>query len=160
MPGFGNTVRNKIFRSGPQSLFNQCIEFFDCQEYDKAVRCFDSILEKYPQCAEGHYRRGWTLNRLGLYEEAIRSFDKALALKPDYKEALFQKANSCAYLARFEEAIGLYDQVLAIDPQSADTWSNKAICYRRMGDAERYMACMEEMEKAKGSFQRRLMGGT
>jgi hypothetical protein len=29
-----------------------------------------------------------------------------------------------------------------------------------MGDAERYMACMEEMEKAKGLFYLRLMGGT
>jgi tetratricopeptide (TPR) repeat protein len=160
MPGFGNTVRERIFRSGPQSLLIQCTKFFDRQEYGEAVRCFDGVLEKYPRCAEGHYRKGWTLNRLGLYEEAIRCFDTAIALQPGYKEALFQKANSCAYLARFEEAILLYDQVLAIDPQSADTWSNKAICYRRLGDAERYMACMDEVAKAKGEFQCRLMGGT
>jgi tetratricopeptide (TPR) repeat protein len=160
MPGFGNTVREKIFRSSPQALLYQCIKFFDRQEYEEAVRCFDAIFEKYPRCAEAYYRKGWTLNRLGLYEEAIRSFDRAIELQPGYKEALFQKANSCAYLARFEDAIQLYDQVLAIDPQSADTWSNKAICYRRLGDAERYMACMDEAAKAKGKFQCRLMGGT
>ncbi len=160
MPGFGNTVKDKLFPGSPQARMNQCIKFFDRQEYDEAVRCFDSILDTYPRCAEAYYRKGWTLNRLGLYEEAARCFDTALDLKPRYKEALFQKANSCAYLARFEEAIRLYDQVLEIDPQSADTWSNKAICYRRLGDAERYLACMDEVARAKGEYQRRLMGGT
>jgi tetratricopeptide (TPR) repeat protein len=160
MVDFGETLRDKIFRTGPQSLLHQCTKFFDRQEYAEAVRCFDDLLGKYPQCAEGYFRKGWTLNRLGLYEEAIRCFDRAIELQPLYKEALFQKANSYAYLARFEEAIRLYDQVLAIDPQSADTWSNKAICYRRLGDAERYTACMDEVAKAKGKFQYRLMGGT
>jgi tetratricopeptide (TPR) repeat protein len=159
MPGFGYNV-GKIFRSGPQSLLKECIKFFDRREYGEAVECFDAILEKYPRCVEGYFRKGWTLNRLGLYEEAIRCFDKALDIRLQYKEALFQKANSCAYLARFEEAIGFYDKVLAIDPQSADTWSNKAICYRRLGDPEKYMACMDEVAKAKGEFQCRLMGGT
>ena len=161
MGGLRDIVRGLGFQRGPDpgSILKRGTSYIFEGEYQQALGCFEWLIEHQPRCGEAYYWKGWVLHKLGLYEEAIRFLDKALEIDPGSKKILFQKGNTLVFLTRFEEAIQYYDRALAIDPQFAEALSNKAICYRRMGDHERANRCIEDLARARGKYYDHMMGG-
>jgi tetratricopeptide (TPR) repeat protein len=161
MGGLRDIVRGLGFQreTDPHSILQRGTSFIIHGEYHDAMHCFEWLIEHQPHCSEAYYWKGWLLHKLGLYEEAIRHLDVALEIDPDSKKVLLQKGNSLAFLARFEEAIQYYDRALAIDPQFTEALSNKAICYRRLGDHQRANQCIDDLARARGKYYDHRIGG-
>jgi|GEM_PF-853802 len=137
-------------RSDIKSLLAEGNNHYEAGEFEKAIQCFDRIIDFNPKCADAYYGKGLSLTKLGLYEEAIKNFDKVLAVHPTLIQVLFQKGNTLAYLARFEEAIEHFDRVIKLNPDFIDAFTNKAICYRRLGEYSKAFLCVKDADMTRG----------
>ncbi|MDF2943426.1 MAG: hypothetical protein K0S01_2284 [Herbinix sp.] len=71
------------------------------------------------------------------YDNAIKEFKKALQigeLSELDMDILYYIGNSMMNIGLYEEAIGSYTSILDIDKSNAISFSNRALCYKRIGD--------------------------
>ncbi len=52
-------------------------------EYEKALYCYDRVIQLSPKIYIGYYNKGAALYMLGRYKEALKEFKKALCLRQD-----------------------------------------------------------------------------
>lgn len=100
------------------------------EDFEEAVKSFNSVLEKDPENARAWVLKARALNNLGKYEEAIICFNQAekLNLSKIYKATLWhEKGWAFSKLENLEEAVKCLDNSLAIDPGNPDVWATKGI---------------------------------
>jgi tetratricopeptide (TPR) repeat protein len=71
------------------------------------------------------------------YEKAIKEFSKALEIKELSEldlDILYYIGNSMMMIGSYEEAINSYTSILDIDKKNAAAYSNRALCYKNIGD--------------------------
>lgn len=86
------TNRNRVKETkNILDLIDEGFNRFYKREYQKAIDCFDKVIELNPNDAEVHNGKGCALYILGNKEEAIKCFDKAIELMPDLIVALENK---------------------------------------------------------------------
>ena len=61
-------------------LFNLSIWLYDKQRYDKAIQCYDKVLEINPRYAEAWYNKGNAYFDMNKYDEAIKYIIKSISL--------------------------------------------------------------------------------
>ena len=66
-------------------------QFFYLGEYDKAIECYDKILQMNVRYFEAVLNRAFTLNKLDRFSEALDWYDKALRIHPKHVTALNNK---------------------------------------------------------------------
>ena len=73
-------------------------QFFYLGEYDKAIECYDKILQMNVRYFEAVLNKAFTLNKLDRFSEAIDWYDKALRIHPKHVTALNNKGEICISL--------------------------------------------------------------
>jgi predicted O-linked N-acetylglucosamine transferase (SPINDLY family) len=95
-------------------------------QLEEAVLRYGELLERRPDFAEGHYKRGNALNRLGRWSAALVDYDRAVALDCGYAHAFCNRGTVLERLERREEALASYDRAIALDAKDAFAYYNRA----------------------------------
>jgi tetratricopeptide (TPR) repeat protein len=111
------------------ALFREGLRCAAGGEFDRALGCYNQLLQQRPDFYEAWYERGLALEHLGFYTEAIASHDRALQLAPrDRSKAAIWHAqgNALQYgLGKYEAALDCYDQVLRLAADHEMAWQNR-----------------------------------
>ena len=92
----------------------------------EAVQRYSVLIERRPDFAEGHYKRGNAFNRLGRWSEALCDYDRAVTLDPGYANALCNRGSVLERLDRPEDALASYERAITINPKDAFAYYNRA----------------------------------
>jgi hypothetical protein len=91
-----------------------------------------------------YYNRGTELGKLKRYDEAIADFSKAIVTFPfDYVYG--NRATAYYLLGRYQEALSDYDRAIALNPDNANSYYNRALVYRAVGD---FAAAQQDLRKS------------
>lgn len=128
-------------------LTTEAESFIMQQNKDEALKCFDVILEKYPDELSILYRKGMVHFEFGELTKALNYFEKVLAINPKEIDSLYAKGAILSNHKKHEEAITIYNQVLEIDAAFDVAWLAKGYALLEMGQAEEALECFEKLEK-------------
>lgn len=101
-------------------------------ELEEAIQRYGALIERRPDFAEGHYKRGNAYNRLGRWPAALADYDRAVALDPQYANAFCNRGTVLERLERWDEALASYDRALALNPSDAFAYYNRAGVLREL----------------------------
>jgi tetratricopeptide (TPR) repeat protein len=104
----GNNVSNST------RITNQGIEHMMKGEYNKALECFDTVIQLDPNNQAAWLYKAFGLQRLDSHNEAIKSFDKAIELKPDDFDAWQSRGFSLSRIGENNEANKCFDKAIKI----------------------------------------------
>eukprot|EP01089_Gocevia_fonbrunei_P012238 TRINITY_DN2833_c0_g1_i1.p1 TRINITY_DN2833_c0_g1~~TRINITY_DN2833_c0_g1_i1.p1 ORF type:complete len:719 (-),score=204.25 TRINITY_DN2833_c0_g1_i1:23-2179(-) len=102
------------------------------QEYDKAVDCFRTALQKKPDDYLLWNKLGATLANSNRSKEALGPYYKSLSVKPTYTRARANLGISYLNLEMYEEASTQFLACLAIQPAAKHIWMNLQAVFSRM----------------------------
>jgi tetratricopeptide (TPR) repeat protein len=105
---------------------------FVAEDYDSALKVYESLLAQRPDLAELSLNAGNTLHRLGNYDRAISETQRAL---PPTKaqlgaETYYSLGNHYLAQSKFEEAYEAYKSALLLDPKDQDAKHNLELTLR------------------------------
>ncbi len=91
-----------------------------------------------------YYNRGTEFGKLKLYDEAIADFSKAIDTFPfDY--VFGNRGTAYFFLGKYHEALSDFKSAIAINPENANSYYNRALVYRALGD---FAAAQEDLKKS------------
>jgi tetratricopeptide (TPR) repeat protein len=93
------------------------------KNYDKALHCFDRVLEYDPQCLDAWSAKGDLFLQMSREEVSL--------------EKLVIKGRMHMENKEFDQALGCFDRALELDPQCLDAWSAKGIVLIEMEKGKR-----------------------
>jgi len=100
--------------------------------FEDAIKCYETVIQLYPDHADTWYCKGLASYYLEKYDETIKCCEKALEIDPDYFYAWYGKGLALHSLNKYEEAIKCYDRVIENDPEHIDAWFNKKLATHSM----------------------------
>lgn len=77
---------------------------------DKAIQCYQKILEINPEAPEPHIGLGDIYTKSEEYEKAVEAYEKALKIKPDHADALVGLGIVSNTLGNYYEAMDCYEK--------------------------------------------------
>ncbi|WP_395741553.1 tetratricopeptide repeat protein [Prosthecobacter sp.] len=141
---------NKI--DGMITLQNLGGYFSKRQDYERAIACYDQVLQRLPGSAEAHAGKGSALIELKRYDEAITHFEAALRLSPESPDtesnlgkALEGKGDAAAALPHYERAVQLR-------PESAEIQYNLGNVLMKAGNKAAALAAYEKAVQLQPDF--------
>jgi predicted O-linked N-acetylglucosamine transferase (SPINDLY family) len=93
---------------------------------DEAIRRYGELIERRPDFAEAHYKRGNALNRMGLWPAALADYDQAIKLDSGYANAYCNRGTALERLGRWEQALESYDRAISLNPRDSFAHYNRA----------------------------------
>jgi len=97
----------------------------------RAESLYRTLLDAYPEDADGHYNLGNLLARLGRTDEAIARYRRSLEIAPEKAEARFNLGNAFLNQGRLDDAEREYRAALETWPDHSGTLTNLAIVLAR-----------------------------
>jgi len=101
------------------------------KDYNKALICFNQVIEKNPKTIDAYINIGHVLSTLDRYEEALENVNRALENSPLNQLALINKGILLVKMNRLEEAKANFEYLLNIYPNSVKAYNNLAEIYKR-----------------------------
>jgi len=108
------------------ALLDKGRELLDKEEYDKAIKCCDKVLEICPDSYKAWNRKGCALSSKNLHDEAIVCYDEAISLDSNDSAAWYNKGKALHYKGLQHEAIECFNEVIKLNPNYFQAWHNKA----------------------------------
>jgi tetratricopeptide (TPR) repeat protein len=112
------------------------IDLFTEGKYDDAIKCFEKVIEKFPENIEGHYNLGLSYLRKGDVNQAIASFEKAAELNPEAMPIFLALGEAYFNKGENEKALENYQQAIKIDPENPKAHYNLAMVYYKLNQTE------------------------
>jgi protein O-GlcNAc transferase len=130
----GTSFRNVLLRDPQNWISMHALASIALQsgELDEAIQLYGALIERRPDFAEGHYKRGNAYNRLGRWSAALTDYDRAVVLDPAYANAFCNRGTVLERLERWGEALASYDRALALNPSDAFAYYNHAGVLREL----------------------------
>jgi len=101
-------------------------------EYNLAVNCFQTALQKKPEDYLLWNKLGATLANSNRSKEALEPYYKSLSIKPSYTRARANLGISFLNLELYEEASMQFLAALAIQPSAKHIWMSLQTVFSRM----------------------------
>ena len=76
----------------------------------KALALADSVVQRAPRLADGHFQRGRVLTELKRFDEADKEYRKVLSLDPQYQGAWFNLGNNAYRRQNYETALRYFQR--------------------------------------------------
>lgn len=113
--------------------FNRAQVYRTVGRYDEAVADITSVIDLFPNEADGYYERGHAHRGAGRVAEALADYGRAIDRNPPL-ETYFNRAGLLCELGQEQDALADYDFVLELDPDHVDTLLNRAGIHYDRGD--------------------------
>ena len=117
-----------------ETLLMQGFLFISSNLFDMAIEVYTSILELYPNYAEGYNQRGYAFQIKGEYDLAIADYSKAIEISPNCP--VFYNNRGTAYNAKgeYDRAIADHNKAIELNPNNAKAYNNLAAAYNAKGE--------------------------
>ena len=92
------------------SRFHLGLMYHRLNRFDKALKCFSSVLMKTPKDKTVYISRGLVYQDMGNHQFAINDFNAAITLEPTYSESFYRRGISLLKSRRYMEAIDDFKQ--------------------------------------------------
>ncbi len=115
------------------------------QDYERAIVCYDKVLERIPASAEAHAGKGTALLELNRFNDALPHFETALRLDPEFPDAENNLGNALLRKGDAAAALPHYERALQFKPQSGEIAYNLGNALMQMGNRT---AAIESYEKS------------
>ena len=118
-------------------------------KFNEALECCDKAI-KLESNARMYYNKGVILSKLCRWKktnDCLKISIKLNSKNPDKlieKNAFFIKGFAYGKLHRYKKAILCFKKVLRKDPNSVETYFNKGVAHRNLGEEERDVDCFVE----------------
>lgn len=93
--------------------------FLDTNKPEKALSCFDAVLNIQPDLADALIKKAAALEKLERMEDALACYDRAIGAEQFATTALLQKGGLLNRMARYEEALQCYERALQTQEKKA-----------------------------------------
>ena len=123
-----------------EELFKKAINYFKRNQYVKAIKICEDILNVTPKAEEAYSLWGDCLRKQGRYKVAIDKVVKAIEINPGSESVYWIWGAILREQGRYEEAIEKFKQAIKIDSKSYES-------YGAMGDCLKYLSRYDEAEK-------------
>jgi len=143
-----------------ENLYNRAIKALNRGNWLEAFQYLRESIQMYPDYIPSYLEMAKLSYALGHYGFTKEVIEEALKQNPSEAETNFMMGNLLYKEGKYRRAIAYYLKAQGPDGHySAETLYNIGLCYRRLGDMEKAIACFrlaveasDEMEEAKLSL--------
>jgi len=104
---------------------------------DRTLGEVNDEIQRNPDDAAAHFRRGLILAQQGQYRRAIRDFDQAIRINPQDPDAWNNRCWTRAIIGQLQAALVDCNKSLALKPNLVDAFDSLAFAYLKMGRVQR-----------------------
>ena len=122
------------------------------RDYERAIACYDQVLERLPSSAEAHAGKGRALLELNRFADSIPHFETALRLNPEFPDAENNLGNALTAKGSAAAALPHYERALQLKPQSAEICYNFGNALLQMGNTTAAIELYEKSVKLQPDF--------
>jgi tetratricopeptide (TPR) repeat protein len=126
-------------------LLNLGWAYFKSDNYDEAVRQFDSVLDKDPANVEAWRRKGDVFSKTDRWGGAIQCYSEAVKHAPYREDIWIAMSETYINHGKYKDASRSLDEVLKINIWSADAWYLQGIVFSKI---DRWGAAIQCLDKA------------
>ncbi len=125
--------------------WRQGIQYFDKEQYKKAVESFSNAICMQSNVAQFYNDRGVVYQKWGKYKKAISEYGKAIELNSEYVNAYNNRGIAYYYLGEFDKAVRDYDKAIQLNPECDFAYNNRGHSYGILGEYEK---ALNDLKKA------------
>ncbi|MEA3475609.1 MAG: tetratricopeptide repeat protein [Candidatus Cloacimonadota bacterium] len=107
-----------------EKYFNLGEDYYEQGLIDKAIECYQKVVEINPDDAYAYYNMGYAYGDKGNYNKAIECFQKAVEINPDFAVAYNSMGMAYGVKGNYDKAIECYQKVVEINPDDAKAHFN------------------------------------
>jgi len=126
---FAVTAGNDVKKNNLNAQLDQALAKAQKQDYQGAIRDFNTLLQQHPEFAAAYRSRGVVRSILGDTQGAIADYTQAIRLNTNSAQAYYNRGNARRKLKDHRGAITDYNQALQIDATHAASYHNRAKAY-------------------------------
>ena len=116
-------VRGKQYAEA-EDLFRKGVVFVWMEECEKALSCFEEVIQKRTNCAEAYFFIGICHVELGDFRKAVTAYKQAVQIRPDYGVAYYALGLTYLLVGDKDSALEQYAILKNIDSElSRDLYS-------------------------------------
>jgi tetratricopeptide (TPR) repeat protein len=124
--------------------FDQGLDLFDEEEYQKALEFFEKALKIDPALENAIAYKSFAITELKSLTEALKYIESQIEEYPDYASIYYLKANILSDLERFKESNDYLDLALKNGFEEEVTYYTRAYNYLGLGDCENSIPFFEK----------------
>ncbi len=115
-------------------FYNRGLVCISLEQYELAMRDFDTVIETNPGFATAYLQRGVVYALTSRFDAAISEFDRAIILNPSFAEAYQNRAYAYVRNGTLLQALQDYNTFLKLEPSSATGFYFRGIVQFRLGN--------------------------
>jgi tetratricopeptide (TPR) repeat protein len=120
------------------------VDLFNAAQYELAMRCFETALERRHDSADAHYYLGLVLHRQGHFEEACDAYVMALCFAPSMGLAYWALALAEWKLGKNIDAIGSVEKAIEAGERNAECYGLRGRLLVEVGNISDALASYEQ----------------
>lgn len=136
-----------ISRLNENVQLTECIGYIDEKDYEKALECFDSVLQESPANIDALFGKALAMSEMNEWGKAIQILTSILNIEPHNIECLKVKAEVFEVHEKFELALGCYSTLTKVAPSDENVWLDRGKLLEKMGNSEEANASYKEVIK-------------
>jgi predicted O-linked N-acetylglucosamine transferase (SPINDLY family) len=136
----------------PESIFMLGQSWFQEQQFEKALECYDKGIEHQKTNPDFLLQKGKVLIKLQRLEEAENLFNELISAHSDNPHILFHAARNLKEMGQFDPSIKLYERVIELNPEHKQALNNLANLYQQMYAFEKSMTCYDRLIAVDNNF--------
>jgi len=121
-------------------------------EINKAISCFQRVLQLDRSHVGAHYNLGNAFLDLGRMKEAVACYQQAVKLEPDYFEAYYNMGNALHDMENLDEAVFCFRKAVALKPHFPEPYFNMGIALQDQGNLQEAILSYQKAVELKPDY--------
>ena len=139
-------------KKSAESWFNEGYDWYNKQDYDKAIECYQKAIELNPDNANAYHGMGVAYEYKQDYDKAIECYQKAIELNPKDAVAYYNMGNAYYNKQDYDKAIECYQKAIELNPKDAVAYYNMGNAYYNKQDYEKAIEWYEKAIKISPKY--------
>lgn len=138
--------------SGADRAFMKANEFYNKQDYEKAVAGYREAISLSSTNWAYHFNLGLAYKKLNKLQEAREAFAQAVQLNPNSFSANKELGEILAKEEQYEAAAGYYRKAVELSPNDPDAHYNLGACLVNLGQGEEALGHFQKVVELKPDY--------